>query len=566
MERCMGCMRPLEEGSTRCAHCGFVPGSKNPANVLQIGTTLSDHYTVGRMVAELGDGIRYLAYDSVFKNAVEIYEFFPGTLCERDENGALKTLGGCEKTFGEYADRFRRYIRTVARTRDLPAVVPLYDIFEENGTVYAVSERLDAFSFDVWLRQNGGRVGWDVLHGMVTPLLSALVSLHAAGACHLGIAPENIVIDTQGRMRLTHFILPDARCACSDLTPSLVAGYSAPEQYAIDGECGAAADVYGVAALLYTALTGDRLAVGSSRTDISDLTVPTDVAVSLPPYVRTALRDALQPDLTRRTGSLEVFSNRLLGNAVVAAAAVVPTEAEVEAARPAKKKRKKKGLSAGAIIGIVAAVIVVFLAAGFATLYFGFPSLFASIFPAAPSAPSDNELSLPPFLSSEVSQETSQEYSEPIVYYAVDDVVGQNYFDKVGKPLTGNMKLELTYLQIDEQPYGTILLQSPAAGESAAEGATVQVVISAGPNEVVMPDVSSWPYQYAEKYLEALGFEVEVRTLPSSAFPYGQVDHTSVGVGATAARGDKVILFVSGGLEISQPESEPLTVPAEPIE
>ena len=559
---CMGCMHPLEEGASRCARCGFVPGTQNPANVLKIGTVLSDHYVVGHMLAELGDGIRYLAFDSVFKNAVEIYEFFPGTLCERDESGALKTLGGCEKTFGEYADRFRRYIRTVARTRDLPAVVPLYDIFEENGTVYAVSERLDGASFDEWLRENGGRVSWEVLQRQTEPLMSALVSLHAAGACHLGIAPENVVIDAHGRMRLTHFILPDARCACSDLTPSLVSGYSAPEQYAIDGQCGAAADVYGLAALLYTALTGDRLAPGSVRTGVSDLTVPSDVAVTLPPYVRTALRDALQPDLARRTGSLEVFSNRLLGNAVAAGAAVVPTEAEAVAAASApatRRKRRKSSMSAGAVLGIVAAVFVLFLGVGFSVLYFAFPNLFATIFPSgAPST--DQSASLPPLESMESSQYDPGEYSEPVEYFAVDNVVGLNFFDIVDSPRAGNMKVKVTYLQISDQPYGTILMQSPAAETAAEKGSEIEVIISAGPSDFSMPDVVGWPYQYAQKYLEACGLTVKVSTLPNSGFAYGEVDHASVTSGATVGRGQKVTLYVSGGIqeESSQPETAPV--------
>ena len=62
----------------------------------------------------------------------------------------------------EYATYFETHLkeflelsRALARMRDLPAVIPVYDIFEANGTGYRISEYAESITFEEFLKRNG---------------------------------------------------------------------------------------------------------------------------------------------------------------------------------------------------------------------------------------------------------------------------------------------------------------------------------------------------------------------------------------------------------------------------
>lgn len=90
------------------------------------------------------------------KSPIVIREFLPDTLCTRGDAGELQILGGCENTFADYLGKFRSHARALARMRDLPSVIPLYDIFEQNHTAYTVAEYCEGISLETRLAQAGG--------------------------------------------------------------------------------------------------------------------------------------------------------------------------------------------------------------------------------------------------------------------------------------------------------------------------------------------------------------------------------------------------------------------------
>ena len=138
---CMGCMNPLPEAGAVCTVCGYDPANdRNPDHCLPAASALQGHYIVGRCVGEGSDHLMYLGYDRQLREPCFIQEFYPGTIGRRDTIGGVQPMGGCERIFEEYANRFRLNMRILARMRELPSVVPVYDIFEENGTVYAASD------------------------------------------------------------------------------------------------------------------------------------------------------------------------------------------------------------------------------------------------------------------------------------------------------------------------------------------------------------------------------------------------------------------------------------------
>ena len=354
---CMGCMNALPDDAETCPVCGYPAGGENPSQYLPVNTLLSDRYLVGRVLDVGGDSVRYLGYDRELRSPIMIREFFPGTLCERGENHAVLVLGGCELPFREYLDKFRRHVRALARMRELPAMIPIYDILEENATVYAVSEPEEGVTLESRLAEIGGRMRWADARPLFMPLLSSLISLHSAGIYHLGLCPQNLLIAPDGKLRLRGFYLPEARFASTEITPSLPDGYAAPEQYGFDTDITAATDVYGFVATLFRTLSGVVPPVGSKRAANSgDLFLSADVARELPDQVAAVLFNGLQVNAAARIPSLTVLEDQLA--TAPAVTALLQDEPEELPVKSAKKDKSAKNKTPLIIIGVVFALLV----------------------------------------------------------------------------------------------------------------------------------------------------------------------------------------------------------------
>ncbi|MBQ8753147.1 MAG: hypothetical protein IJZ13_08605, partial [Clostridia bacterium] len=343
---CMGCMNPLPQGNETCTVCGYDPATdRNPENCLPAASVLQEHYIVGRCMGEYSDHILYLGYDRQLKEPCFIQEFFPGSISRRDTIGGVQPLAGCERVFAEYADQYRSTMRALARMRELPAVIPVYDIFEENGTVYAASDYCEGMTLSRKIKLAGGRLPWSEARPLFMSLLTSLTRLNESGICHLGISPGNILIGSDGKPRLRSFSITAARRAGSDLTPQLITGYAAPEQYGLEGEITPSADVYGVAATIFRTVTGNEPPAGNSRAKNSDdLFMPAEVAEELTQQVCIALFNALQVSPESRTATVAELRDQLSVEPNVSALvnevkADLGEKADTEQAEKPKKNR-----------------------------------------------------------------------------------------------------------------------------------------------------------------------------------------------------------------------------------
>jgi serine/threonine-protein kinase len=125
------------------------------------------------------------------------------------------------------------------------------------------------------------------------------------------------------------------------------------------------------------------------------------------------------------------------------------------------------------------------------------------------------------------------------------------------------LKVTATEVESDE-PKGQVISTEPAAGQSVAEGTTVTLSVSDGPESV--PDVRGLRQGEATRTLRQAGFEVEVRTEGTSTEPKGTVVDQFPSAGGEADRGDTVIIFVSAFEEPPPPEETPTETPSVPTE
>ncbi len=111
---------------------------------------------------------------------------------------------------------------------------------------------------------------------------------------HLGISPDTLLIMRDGKMKLGSFSIGAVRQMDTDLPPELIPGCAAVEQYIMGDTLTEATDVYGFAASLFFALTGALPPEAPRRRSDARLLIPNAVMRSLPPYVISALANALQ--------------------------------------------------------------------------------------------------------------------------------------------------------------------------------------------------------------------------------------------------------------------------------
>ncbi|MDD2361471.1 MAG: PASTA domain-containing protein [Oscillospiraceae bacterium] len=534
---CMGCMNPLPEGRHECGICGYPTNGNNEPLFLPVGTVLSERYLVGKLLEQTGDAAVYIGFDNVLKSPITIREFFPDTLAERMPNGSLRIIGGCETPFRDYYEKFRIHARALARMRELTVIVAVYDIFEQNQTAYTVSEYSEGITLEVRLKQLGGRMKWDEARPLFMPLLSALISLHTAGVTHLGISPQNLVIGSDGKLRLQGFCITDARRVSTDLRPRLTSGYSAPEQYGFGRDVGVWSDVYGLAATVFRTLTGNPPPEAPRRAkDSNDLFVPSDIAAELPDYIAAALFNGLQVDPENRTRTIDSFRDQLSTAPAVSRLRQdeVPenSETDEEDAPPPDKKNSRTKY---AVLIVLAVFIFLLLAAGTVILI---------LLPDLTSGNNDkSQASGSTIITIPTTAPTTQRINQP-EKFATPDLVGKNYYDIREDTLIGKMKIAVEYMQYSNRPKGEILNQTPSAETGAVEGATIKVVISAGPEKITVPDVSGWHSDQAKLYLEALGFRVTIMPVVSDTVDKDMVESVQE-AGNQLEVGSKVTLRVS---------------------
>lgn len=528
---CMGCMRPLNEGETKCAHCGYPASGVNPPEYLRIRTLLSGRYLVGRVLEIGGDSAVYIGYDTQEESAITLREFFPATLCTRQQDGALLPADGKEAIFAAYRAKFLTVARAVARLRDVLVVVPSYDIFEENGTAYTVAEFCEGMSLEKYVAAKGGRLSFDETRRLFLPLLSALSTIHATGLLHLGISPKNILVDTEGNLRLKNFAIPETRTINTECKPNLIAGYAAPEQYEEGADCTPASDVYGVTASMFFALTGRHPADATQRgKKTDDLLMPAEVADKTPAHVKESLIRGLRVHAPRRTQTIQQLLDEMTATSAVAALIHEDDEEEV----PKKSASKYLWIIFVAAFAVLAIVMVLVLNS-LNVIHLGGGEQTAT-------TTTQDALTMAPTTSTEfVPTPTGT------ALFDVEDLRGRVYAQVKSSTLSGDMKVELKGYEYHETvPKGRIISQTPAPGEKVDRGTAISVVISAGPSTGVMPDMTGWKEEHAKLYLEALGYNVtESLRLQVATLDKGLVERSTPKAGDAIAIGDTVTLYVS---------------------
>ena len=253
---CESCFAEIEEDI--CPHCGFNSDEYTPdPMVLPMGTTLNDKILIGRVMGKGGFGVTYLGYDLRMEKIIAVKEYFPNGMAYRSGTDVLVADPKAQETFDKGTGKFYTEAEMVAQFNGNPNIVGVYDYFRANNTVYLIMEYLNGVTLKGYVKKHGKLTDSQALFVM-DKVAAALSITHSAGVLHRDISPDNIMLCSDGKVKLIDFGAARQIVAesSSNLTVVMKPGYTPIEQYTKKGRQGAWTDIYALGASIYYALTG----------------------------------------------------------------------------------------------------------------------------------------------------------------------------------------------------------------------------------------------------------------------------------------------------------------------
>ena len=217
---------------------------------VSVGERFRQYHVIER-VGEGGMGVVYRARD---------------TRLERDV--ALKFITHAAALDPERRDRLRREARALAALNH-PNILTIYDIGDDDGLPFLVIEWVDGGALNA--SQLSRPLSMREFERIALPIADALGAAHDRGIVHRDVKPTNVLVSSDGRIKLADFGLAKFRDVGQDATRSLgivgTVAYMSPEQ-ANGHDVGPASDVFSFGVLAYELLTGQRPFVGAGPGDV----------------------------------------------------------------------------------------------------------------------------------------------------------------------------------------------------------------------------------------------------------------------------------------------------------
>ncbi len=534
---------------------------------------------------------------------------------------AVKRLRTDLASDATFQARFRREAQSSASLNH-PAIVSVYDTGEEMATdgsdvaqPYIVMECVQGRTLRDIIRE-GRKILPERALEITSDVLAALDYSHRAGIIHRDIKPGNVMLTPSGDVKVMDFGIARAVSdASSTMTQTAAvvgtAQYLSPEQ-ARGETVDSRSDVYSTGCLLYELLTGRPPFVGDSPVAVAYQHVreqpspPSDHDQDLDPEIDAIVLKSLAKRVEDRYQSAAAMrqdiERYLAGHPIQAVAPpVAPTEvvpavaatSTIPAATSAAQPPREDNARGRTGLLILLGLLIVTAIAGAAYVL---PSMFTEEVqreqvPALVGLTEDQarlEIGEAGLSVGRVTREASEDApadevirQDPNRDVYVDPGTGIDLVVSSGKPevqvpyvvgqprpqardalRAAGLKVSVTEVESDE-PKGQVISTDPPAGQSVAEGTTVTLSVSDGPESV--PSVIGLRQGEATRTLRQAGFQVEVRTDPSSTEPKGQVVDQFPRDGV-ADRGDTVLIFVSAFVEpppSETPTETPSTTPTE---
>ena len=496
-----------------------------------------------------------------------------------------------------FVTKFRTEAQSAAGLEH-PNIVNIYDVGSENGMHYIVMEYVEGITLKTYIEKKG-QLTFKEAVSIAIQVGRGIEAAHNKGIIHRDIKPQNIIISTEGKVKVTDFGI--ARAATSNTISSDVMGsvhYASPEQ-ARNGFVDGKSDIYSLGIVMYEMVTGRVPFDGDTTVAVAiqhlqeEIVPPSAYAPNLPISMEKIILKCTQKNPDRRYESMTALL------ADLRKALISPNEDFVVIAPVSQEKTRVIGeeeinkikqetsniyLSdedvvshnqnhrdkfekrdrfeeddeddeeaydddeleemnpkmdkAITIMGIAAGVIIVALIIFILVSFFGNFKFGGS--------------------SNKANTETSETQADGI---EVPDLKGLT-FDEAKEQLNAKglgIKKNAGTVASDQYDEGQIVSQTPDALTKAEANTTVEVTLSSGKGEVSVPPVTGMDETTAYNTLTNSGFTPVKDYAYSADVAQGNVIEQSPNAGSLAKAGDNVKIVISRGEE--QAEATSVAVP-----
>lgn len=464
-----------------------------------------------------------------------------------------------------------------------PNVVNVFDVGEDRGLYYIVMELVEGITLKAYITRKG-KLSVKEATSIAIQVSLGLEAAHNRGIVHRDVKPQNIIISTDGKVKLSDFGI--AKATNSNTITANVMGsvhYSSPEQVR-GGASDARSDIYSLGITMYEMVTGRVPYDGDTTVAVAikhlqeEMVPPSRYTPDIPYSMEQIILKCTQKNPDRRYQNMaqliEDLKRSLLdpqGNFVN----LSPLSAHAQTVQVTDSDRKQLNQTAqrqryqeedeededyrqgsgdeededddavssklekaitigGFLIGAVIVVILIIVIGNMTGLFNRNRTHDSSSNSAVTSSSSSQQVEVPDFLGStlEEAQEEAERYNLTV--------------EQAGTEAS------------DEYEAGQILSQDPKEGTSVEEGSVVRVTVSSGPETVyanVPVGIVGASQSEAEQAIRAAGLVPQAQNASSDSVKIGYVISVDPGEGAQVEEGSSVTIVVSTGPE-ETPEPE----------
>lgn len=494
-----------------------------------MGKRLDGRYEVQEIIGVGGMSVVYKAYDNVDDRIV-----------------AIKVLKDEYSNDAEFVRRFKNESKAIA-VLSHPNIVKVYDVSFGEKVQYIVMEYVDGITLKEYI-QKQHIIAWNDAVFFTTQILRALQHAHDKGIVHRDIKPQNIILLPSGNIKVTDFgIARFSRTETRTLTENAIGSvhYISPEQ--AKGEfTDERADIYSVGVVLYEMLSGNVPFDADSAVSVALMQLQkepkklTEINPNIPLGIEQICFHAMQKnpqdryqtatemlldleDVIRnpnatfdysyfvdKSPTKYVFKEESLNSASVSG-----NEENVEEGETADPNHKKKVITA-VVVGVV--------------------FLIAAI------------VGLVVFMTQGLNTET----------HKLENFTGQSYDALVSND---NYKYNFVaeYEKTDQYDPGTVIDQSPKAGEKVISGSTVTLKVAASMGDITVPNCYNLTLDKAQKLLQQSKlYNFKVTEMSNENVASGSVIYTDPKANSVVSADQEIVIYVSSGPSTTKLKTYPI--------
>lgn len=311
---CISCFGEMVDGS--CPQCGYMESGNRKKTMLPARILLNGRYLVGEVLGLDKSAVNYKAWDTKQNKIVEIQEYFPRDLVNREKDSA-----NLEVVSQDLSEEYFKSVNTIKNNAEKmfefsssENIINIFDSFEENNTVYIVSEYLEGMLLGDYVEGCGGKLSSEEAVSIISSVLDGLALIHKAGLVHRAVTPKNIILTTTNKIKIINFrsLRESSPYKDNKLTVYFSPGYAPPEQYRSSSKQGPFSDIYSVGAVLYKILTGQKPVDSLNRISVDELVAPNELNPEISDAVNLSIIKAMNVVPELRFKNASDFKNCLL--------------------------------------------------------------------------------------------------------------------------------------------------------------------------------------------------------------------------------------------------------------